>query len=641
MSSPSPINAWLVENEIRIADNPAVSPDMTLDFPALLDEVRRDASELAGRIRHRSFGDLNTPLDKTILWHRAEFEAGGEQFFILESAATGDCAIVTAGTQELPFDDIAAVQPSLRIVPLYWDNFIALKNFVQSADPGSTIFPIACGTLGRTSLGIGARFTTLHWPAVAWAMKHLNLPLTANQNSVPRELVYDVSAMLEGRLAEVPFPFIGGSVPEGHQGQSVMGMSVTCVVSFLKYGFHRNRVPWGFNADHQPIGGRFDEIENELVEGSLFASYITYDLSPELVQLGPIDDVGELSKEFDKTLDNALYNRILNGLKEADISIDGTEVKRLVIYLLPAMRKMKRRDSLYRSVREAHFTTEVGRVFYRELSIDEIAGRTTPEALAVALAMAQALGVEFQFVAPNVGFRKNFPCENSEDLRGKIASLYEVASRFGVSLGFHSGSGKSAENYEVCGSLTNGNFEVKTSGRYTYEMGVALAESRATGDRRLWLDWYAFTRDLAIDGAFSENEVQRGFAREFVTRALERQKAPLLGVFESRDSLGAALDLLPPSTDHMFWFEYNFLFVLAGGASIAKLGDHGPLGYAQRSRFYCISDEGRLLFAKRVAAYVIFLSRHTGLVRDDIADSAAARLSSLTGYESFLRDISG
>ena len=59
-------------------------------------------------------------------------------------------------------------------------------------DPRSTIFPTAEGTLGRGTLGVGARFTTLHWPAVEWAMSALELGVTANQNSIPRELVYDV-----------------------------------------------------------------------------------------------------------------------------------------------------------------------------------------------------------------------------------------------------------------------------------------------------------------------------------------------------------------------------------------------------------------------------------------------------------------
>ena len=143
-------------------------------------------------------------------------------------------------------------------------------------------FPNAGANLGQSTLGIGARFTTLHWPAVEWAMSALDLGVTANQNSIPRELVFDVDAMLDGRLDTVPFPFIGTSVPEGHQGQSVEGMSHGCVLSKLKTGFHRRRIAWSFNADHQPIGGKFDAREDALVRGCVLASYITFDLSPEL-----------------------------------------------------------------------------------------------------------------------------------------------------------------------------------------------------------------------------------------------------------------------------------------------------------------------------------------------------------------------
>ena len=105
--------------------------------------------------------------------------------------------------------------------------------------------------------------------------------------------MYDVDAMLEGRLDTVPFPFIGTSVPEGHQGQSVEGMSHGCVLSKLKTGFHRRGIAWSFNADHQPIGGKFDAREDALVRGCVLASYITFDLSPELAQTQvPADAVG-------------------------------------------------------------------------------------------------------------------------------------------------------------------------------------------------------------------------------------------------------------------------------------------------------------------------------------------------------------
>ena len=157
-----------------------------------------------------------------------------------------------------------------------------MKNLVQEHDAASTIFPGTGGRLGQSTLGVGARFTTLHWPAVEWAMSALELGVTANQNSIPRELVYDVDAMLSGSLDTVPFPFIGTNVPEGHQGQSVEGMSHGCVLSKLKTGFHRRKIAWWFNADHQPIGGKFDSREDALVRGCLLASYITFDLSPEL-----------------------------------------------------------------------------------------------------------------------------------------------------------------------------------------------------------------------------------------------------------------------------------------------------------------------------------------------------------------------
>src|SRR2546423_994456 len=130
----------------------------------------------------------------------------------------------------------------------------------------------------------------LNWPAVEWAMSALEIGVTANQNSIPRELVYDVDSMLDGKLDSVPFPFIGTNVPEGHQGQSVEGMSHGCILSKLKTGFHHRGIAWSFNADHQPIGGKFDHREDALVTGCVLASYITFDLSPELAQTKVPDD---------------------------------------------------------------------------------------------------------------------------------------------------------------------------------------------------------------------------------------------------------------------------------------------------------------------------------------------------------------
>lgn len=636
MAQPSVVNDFLRENGITIKDNPAISPDAVLDFDAFMQKVEHNHDALA---RFASTESSTEPpaLDGMTLWPRSRMQCGDATAFLLESEDNGDCCLLVLGTSSLPFEDTRVIAIGCNIVPLYWDNIIHWKNFVQQHDPETTVFPKAAGMLSHTSIGVGARFTTLHWPAVAWTMSQCNLPLTANQNSVPRELVYDVGAMVNGTLSDMPFPFIGGSVPEGHQGQSVQGMSQASVITYVKNGFHHTRIPYGFNADHQPIGGRFDEIEDTLVQGSLFASYITYDLSPELSRYDMAPDTQTLEKQFEERVDTALYDKILQEIEKVGVSIDRTELKRLVTYLAPAMHKMKRRDDKYHAIRNERFVTEQGRRFFKELSIDELPGETTPDTIAVSLAFAQALGVRFNFVAPNIGFQKNFPYEDNQGLRVQVEKLYQVASQFGVSLGIHSGSGKSAENYQVIGTATESNCEIKTSGRYTYEMGRALFESRDPKDKALWEDWYAFTKELALQGAFSDHPQQKKFAREFIERSFPSNARP---DFSSPEALRTSLDVIASSPDHMLWFEYNFLYVLAGQGSIDNLGDHGPDGYAQRARFYAISEEGRLRFAKHIARYLVFIGKNIGIIDELTASKALSLLDTYTSLGAMCDDIS-
>jgi hypothetical protein len=92
----------------------------------------------------------------------------------------------------------------------------------------------------------------------------------------------------------------------------------------------------------------------------------------------------------------------------------------------------------------------------------------------------------------------------------------------------------------------------------------------------------------------------------------------------------------------MFFFEYNFLHVLAAGGRPEKsaLGDHSAAGYPQRARFYAISSEARLLFAKGVAAYLIFLTEHTGLVPAERCSAVRKLLDGYSNLDAMLSDIS-
>ena len=241
----SSINRFLVENNLRIAANPCVSPDFCLDWPGLVKKLRA--------------GDAGVKV-----YEKSRFGTKAGEFVLLEDTATGDCAWRLAADAPQLLDAGEKLDANATVFPATWANLLKLKNLAQEHDAGVTIFPTAAERLGQSTLGIGARFTTLHWPAVDWAMSALEFGVTANQNSIPRELVYDVNAMLAGQLDTVPFPFIGTNVPEGHQGQSVEGMSHGCVLAKLKTGFHHRRIAWSFNADHQPIGGKFRSEERRV-----------------------------------------------------------------------------------------------------------------------------------------------------------------------------------------------------------------------------------------------------------------------------------------------------------------------------------------------------------------------------------------
>ena len=254
----SAINAFLLQNHLRIAQNPCISPDFCLDWPALAAKLR------AGDPLHR--------------WPKSTFKTAQGTWELAEDLATGDCAWLVETDRsvgEIGLVDGLVLASGTLGFPATWENLLRLKNLVQEHDAASTIFPTTAGNLATGTIGVGARFTTLHWPAVEWAMSALELGVTANQNSIPRELVYDVDAMLEGRLDTVPFPFIGTNVPEGHQGQSVEGMSHGCVLSKLKTGFHRRRIAWSFNADHQPVGGKFDAREDDAARKVLLTAAFT------------------------------------------------------------------------------------------------------------------------------------------------------------------------------------------------------------------------------------------------------------------------------------------------------------------------------------------------------------------------------
>ena len=175
MKSTRAINDFLSANGIRIRSNPAISPDLCLAGPALERAVRaalpalRDLAYAGDRGRQcREFRVAAGGID---FYPASELAVDRWRFFVVEERETGDAGLLVAGADAPPLDGVIALGDGLQLLPLRWVVLAPLKNLIQRHDPGSTVFPVARGTLSRSSLGIGARFTTLHWPALAWGMK--------------------------------------------------------------------------------------------------------------------------------------------------------------------------------------------------------------------------------------------------------------------------------------------------------------------------------------------------------------------------------------------------------------------------------------------------------------------------------------
>jgi hypothetical protein len=58
--------------------------------------------------------------------------------------------------------------------------------------------------------------------------------------------------------------------------------------------------------------------------------------------------------------------------------------------------------------------------YIRELSIDELPGLTSSARLATALAACAVLEMPVNFIAPALGFQKNFPFSDGEELKRRV-----------------------------------------------------------------------------------------------------------------------------------------------------------------------------------------------------------------------------
>jgi len=108
-----------------------------------------------------------------------------------------------------------------------------------------------------------------------------------------------------------------------------------------------------------------------------------------------------------------------------------------------------------------------------EVSLDEVPQVTRPEELFFYLNELRYLGINPDFIAPNIGFKKREDYTNAlGTLEKTIESLYIIARSFGTLLSIHSGSGshpysdKGLGVWETVREATEGMVKYKVSGVY-------------------------------------------------------------------------------------------------------------------------------------------------------------------------------
>jgi hypothetical protein len=84
------INGFLLQNAFFIKDNPAISPDLTLDRARLIAETVAEQSLLRTVVNKETAEACAPKLEKLLLWPRSMFHLGNATLFVIESKLTGD-----------------------------------------------------------------------------------------------------------------------------------------------------------------------------------------------------------------------------------------------------------------------------------------------------------------------------------------------------------------------------------------------------------------------------------------------------------------------------------------------------------------------------------------------------------------------
>ncbi len=219
-------------------------------------------------------------------------------------------------------------------------------------------------------------------------------------------------------------------------------------------------------------------IEKELKEASNVGGidFVTIDTC-ELIdlrvdKLSSEDVLKEYEERIDRDIRKSLESRYLN----RTFKFIGRDYVVYIKYRLETIARLalKYLSSIEYAVKLSKFVKEVlGKNVGIEVSLDEVPQITKPEEMLFYINELVVRGLEPDYIAPNIGFKKREDyVGNLDELKSVIRPLYTIAKSYGVLLSLHSGSGthpysdKGIGVWEAIREATGGLVKYKMSGVY-------------------------------------------------------------------------------------------------------------------------------------------------------------------------------
>lgn len=265
------------------------------------------------------------------------------------------------------------------------------------------------------------------------------------------------------------------------------------------------------------------------------------------------------------------------------LSFSKYDVMKLFLKYLNSIRLARQ---MYEMIKEE--MRRINRPFGIEVAFDELPEITKDKDLYFYLRELWELGIDVDFIAPNVGFKKRRDYEGDlKELHDRVERLSAIARSFGSLLSFHSGSGsrpfsgKGKGVYECLLEATNSDLKYKVSGVYI-ELLFKIMESypRGTKPRKLYEDIFMNVYEY-LKKSIEEN-------RELASPLLEK----MIREYESKGR--------PLNSEELFFKYFSFIAL--------NLRDEEGKRYLRDSIVNLYEDDEK--FRKRVDSEVERLTLH-------------------------------